>query len=138
MSGSRAPASDGDDVNLDCLPLRMSTEIQGNILAGFNKDHQWFLLLRFADQERGRAWLGAVTPDISTTRDVASFNQAFRGARRQLDGRDPEGDQWKQVWLGLGITSAGLLQLAASLTEDLRGFLAFRAGPADPKRAGLS
>ena len=37
--------------------LRTSTEIQGNILAGFNKDHQEFLFLRFADTRQARKWV---------------------------------------------------------------------------------
>ena len=37
------------------LPLRRSDEVQGNILAGFNKHHQVFLFLQFADRASGRA-----------------------------------------------------------------------------------
>jgi hypothetical protein len=35
---------------LDILePILMADEIQGNVLGGFNKDHQAIMLLRFGD-----------------------------------------------------------------------------------------
>ncbi len=37
---------------LDDLELRNSEEIQGNILAGFNKDHQVFMFLTLPNQDQ--------------------------------------------------------------------------------------
>src|SRR5690348_3344931 len=50
------------------LPLRNSTEIQGDILAPFNKDHRMYLFLRFPNQANGRAWLKELLPSIATTK----------------------------------------------------------------------
>lgn len=70
------------------LPLRASEEIQGNILAGFRKDHQSFLFLSFPSAEAARAWLialvpadPAMPPRIASTREVATFNEQFSVAR---------------------------------------------------------
>jgi Dyp-type peroxidase family len=89
------------------LPLRHSDEIQGDILAGFRKDHESVLLLRFPeDQARVRQWLRRLIPQISTTRQVAAFNADFSAARHNLAGADPAG--LKVTWVNLSLTYAGL------------------------------
>ncbi|MFD7509115.1 Dyp-type peroxidase [Streptomyces sp. NPDC059853] len=91
------------------LPLRESTEIQGDILAGFKKDHVRLLLLRFGDRRRARAWLGRLRHRIATTADVAAFNSAFSRARRTADGADPV--DAAAVWRGVSFTYPGLAEL---------------------------
>ncbi len=119
------------------LSLRESDEIQGNILAGFNKDHQKFLFLQFADQASGRAWLGELVPRLATTRQVATFNQQFSQARRHRGGDDPE--NLKALWRNLGLTAGGLLKLSPHLQDDLQNpafaLAPFREGPAKRERA---
>lgn len=111
------------------LPLTRSDAIQGNVLAGFNKDHQTFVFLRFPDDAASaRAWLGALAPRVATTRQVATFNRQFSEARRNRGGDDPE--NLKAVWVNLGLTAAGLTALSPGLAPDLDAFEAFRAGPA--------
>jgi Dyp-type peroxidase family len=114
------------------LPLRSSTTIQGNILAGFNKDHQDFIFVNFVgDQAKARAWLNEladpVADRIATTQQVANFNKQFRAARQNRGGDDPE--NLKAVWVNVGLTSSGLLTFAPGLTSDLEPYEAFREGP---------
>ncbi|MBT2477525.1 hypothetical protein [Streptomyces sp. ISL-94] len=52
------------------LPLRESTEIQGEILAGFKKDHVTLLFLQFGDAAAARGWLGETTPQLATTQQA--------------------------------------------------------------------
>jgi Dyp-type peroxidase family len=111
------------------LPLRDSEIIQGNILAGFNKDQQVFILLQFADNASGRAYLGELTPRIASTHQVATFNAQFSSARRLRGGDDPT--SLKAVWLNIGLTHHGMTTLAPGLRDDLRNFFAFREGPAE-------
>lgn len=113
--------------------LRQSPNIQGNILAGFRKDHQTFLFLRFPDQERARSWLGDLFPRLATTAQVASFNREFSRARRHRGGDDPK--RMRARWLGLSLTAVGIDVLAPDLLSgdltrfaDLRSFAAFRSG----------
>ncbi|GAC1521418.1 MAG: Dyp-type peroxidase [Chloroflexota bacterium] len=110
-------------------PLRLSTDIQGNILAGFNKDYQQFLFLRLPenDQTLARGWLEALIPGLATTVQVATFNDQFSAARR-ASGSDPESLQ--AVWVNLGLTQHGLLTFAPALAGDLEPFTAFVEGPA--------
>ena len=70
--------------------LKGSTEIQGNILAGFNKPHQLFLFLNFSHNRKGaRAWLRRLTGDkrIATTKDVTAHNQKYRELRKEFGAR---------------------------------------------------
>ncbi|MEU4805993.1 Dyp-type peroxidase [Actinosynnema sp. NPDC023587] len=101
-------------------PLRGSREIQGNVLAAFNKDHQQFRFVRFTDAKLGRTWLAAMLGHISVTADVEDFNEAF-SLGRALFGADPKTLQ--ATWTNLSLTPAGLLKLAINPTaveEDLR------------------
>ena len=130
----------------DDLPLKngpASHEVQGNVLAAFNKDHQVFLLLNFTDAQGARQWLKTVEPLVATTNQVETFNEQFSAARRARGGDDPE--NLKAVWVNVGLTVDGLRALSSNfenLDADLRnlsgpwqGFEAFREKPRDEARA---
>ncbi|MFG2881470.1 Dyp-type peroxidase [Streptomyces sp. NPDC048297] len=91
------------------LPLRDSTEIQGDILAGFKKDHMTLLFLQFGDMTAARNWLAELIPSIATTRQVAAFNQKFHDARVNSAGDDPK--NLKATWVGVSLTHPGILFL---------------------------
>ncbi|WP_052434308.1 Dyp-type peroxidase [Streptacidiphilus melanogenes] len=92
------------------LPLRDSTEIQGDVIAGFRKDHVCLLFLQFVDRAPAQAWLGELAPRIATTRQVAAFNRKFSAARRTSGGDDPEA--LKATWLGVSLTHPGIQLLS--------------------------
>ncbi|MBR7833700.1 Dyp-type peroxidase [Actinospica durhamensis] len=92
------------------LPLRESADIQGDILAGFKKDHVSLLFLQFEDAARARSWLAELAPRIATTRQVAAFNERFSQARRTSGGDDPEA--LNATWLGVSLTYPGLRLLS--------------------------
>jgi Dyp-type peroxidase family len=108
-------------------PLRLSREIQGNVLAAFNKDYMTFRYLRFPDAERGRGWLSVMLNTVAVTADVEDFNEEFSLSRRAY-GRDPEKTA---TWVGLSLTYPGLMEVAAQpdqVKKDLHAFEALRAG----------
>ena len=112
------------------LSLRTSTEIQGDILAGFNKDYRLYLFLRFPDQYHGRAWLKELVPYIADTKDVAAFNTLFSLARHNAGGKDPV--NLKATWVNVSLTIDGLkLLLNADPSAALvaQHFTSFVAGP---------
>jgi Dyp-type peroxidase family len=127
--------------------LRSSTNIQGNILAPFNKDHQAFLFLSFEQRAKdgnlagdaARRWLYELTDPshthIASTRRVTAFNDEFSYERRRLDGRDPP--YLKAVWVNVGLTFSGLCTLRPQLAGDLQQFAAFCRGPAGDGTAAL-
>jgi Dyp-type peroxidase family len=122
-------------------------EIQGNILAGFNKDHQVFLFLRMQRDATSisaiRAWLRAIKPQLSSLSEVHRFNELFREMRARL-GRDPQG--FAATWLNIAFSASALEALTsadevAKFSDSFfRDGLALRAGdlkdPADPKHEG--
>ncbi|MGW4694331.1 Dyp-type peroxidase [Kitasatospora cineracea] len=121
------------------LSLRQDREIQGDIIAGFKKDHMTLLLLQFSDAPAARSWLEKITPKIATTKAVAEFNEDYSQARQASGGDDPAA--LKATWLGLGFTYQGLqfitgrpdlLKDRARTGDTLEAFI---QGPADPGRS---
>ncbi|MFI1160061.1 Dyp-type peroxidase [Streptomyces sioyaensis] len=111
-------------------PLRTSREIQGNVLAAFNKDYMAFRYMQFSeDKTLARGWLSAILNTVSVTADVEDFNEEFSLGRRAY-GRDPD----KQAtWVGVSLTYAGLSTVvddAKQLEADLKNFPQFVKGAA--------
>ncbi|MEV6955537.1 peroxidase [Streptomyces sp. NPDC051183] len=92
------------------LPLRTDTTTQGDILAGFRKDHACLLFVHFHDTKKARRWLGQLVPALSTTDQVTRFNAEFSAARNLRKGVDPT--TMSSLWTGLSLTHAGLGFLA--------------------------
>lgn len=122
-------------------PLLDVHEIQGNILAGFNKDHQRLIALRIEDVAAARRWLARILPQVSSLAEVNRFNTLFRMMRARL-GRDPGG--LLASWMNLAFSRSGLARLssdtdAGALPDSafLTGLNADRADfLGDPRPAG--
>lgn len=119
------------------LPLRQSQQIQGDILAGFNKDYRVYLFYTFNDQASGRAWLKELIPFIAKTKDVVAFNAAFSAARAANHGNDPA--NLKATWVNVSLTFSGLATLFntnAKAGSDISTlFPHFAQGPATDESA---
>ena len=112
---------------IDTVALELD-QIQGNILAGFNKDHQRFLFLRIDDVGRAKTWLKTLIPHVSITTAVKAFNDDFKATRRRNKG---EVNMPTATWLNVAFTFAGLTKLGA---EGTRAFpVEFQAGMASRK-----
>jgi Dyp-type peroxidase family len=126
-------------------PLLEIDDIQANILAGFNKDHQVLVGLSIRGVEAARAWLRRIAPEIASTAEVLAFNHLFRSLRARRGG-DPQG--LAATWVNIVFSFDGLRQLTSE--AELSGFPddegAFRSGlfrrsgilsdPADPAAEG--
>ncbi len=113
------------------LPLRTSRTVQGNVLAGFNKDHQAFRLVALpADPKTSRGWLAGVLGQVAVNQDVEDWNQNFSAARQANGGSDPA--DMHVVWVGLSLTTAGIELLAndPQVTNDLAPFTSLVNGAA--------
>lgn len=128
-ANSDAESKDTPDNNL--LPLRRSKEIQGDILAGFRKDHNVFFFYDLNDCPDPNAWLAELLPKISTTDQVQIFNDRY-GASRTLPGQDNL-EILAALWVNVSLTYSGLIELNSDLAPDIHPFTAFREGPS--KRA---
>lgn len=105
--------------------LLETEEIQGNVLAGFNKDHQTLIALSIADLPAARAWLARLVPHVSTLAEVAQFNNLFRARRRRL-GHDPVG--LVATWVNVAFSHGGIEKLKSNIVADEVPDEAFRQG----------
>ena len=103
-------------------------DIQGNVLAGFNKDHQRLLFFRVGDTARARAWLATIVDETATTEEVLAFNDLFRRARARRHGAEVATPQ--SSWLNIAFTHPGLAALGVPETELVMFPEAFRQGMA--------
>jgi Dyp-type peroxidase family len=95
-------------------------DIQGNVLAGFNKPHQRFALLRLADNTaHARRWLEETRRFVARGDAVAEHNALFKKKKAK-----------DTTWTGVGLTWSGLVRLGTpDLVAVLREDYAFRVGP---------
>jgi Dyp-type peroxidase family len=91
-------------------PAIPADDIQGNGLAGFNKDHQTFLLIRIRDAPGGRAWLKTLVPRVSPLSEVQNFNDLRRSMLTRL-GREPRSLAVSWINIAFSARGIGLLKL---------------------------
>jgi Dyp-type peroxidase family len=106
--------------------------IQGNVLAGFNKDHQRMVFFRVGDRDRARRWLGTILDEIASSEEVLAFNDLFSRARAR---RGSEGATPQATWVNIAFTHPGLGALGVAPAELAKFPDAFRQGM--PARARL-
>jgi Dyp-type peroxidase family len=113
--------------------LKGSREIQGNILAAFNKPLQLFLFLSFnRNRDRAREWVRRLVEDrrIATTSDVAPHNWEYRQLRKKYGARRLRLQPMvSEDWMAVGLTSWGLVTLHPELATDLVPYGAYWRGP---------
>ncbi|SHN38825.1 Dyp-type peroxidase family [Cryptosporangium aurantiacum] len=106
-------------------PLLPDGDIQGDVLAGFRKDHARYLFYRLEAVAAAKASLAALLPRISPLADVAAFNEAFRRARSRRG--EPAGAM-TAVWINVAFSRTGLAALAGEPDVDAFADSAFKAG----------
>jgi Dyp-type peroxidase family len=107
------------------------TNIQGNILAGFNKDYQTLLFVRITNATAARTWLGRLLPYIATTSEVLAFNRLFKEIRRR---RNVESRTVQATWVNVALSFNGLRAIEKAgqdLAKDAGRFRAFQSAPKD-------
>jgi Dyp-type peroxidase family len=105
-------------------PVIARDDIQGNSLAGFNKDHQAFLLVRIGDIPNARLWLKTLVPRVSPLSEVQEFNDLRRSMTARI-GREPR--SLAVTWINLAI-SARAIDLLKKRGDDSIDDDAFRLG----------
>jgi Dyp-type peroxidase family len=130
-SGDDKEDKDGEGAEARDPEINLAN-IQGNVLAGFNKDHQRLLFFRFTDRDRARRWLATVVDEVATSEEVLAFNDLFRRtrARRGTEAATPEA-----LWVNVALSYRGLAALGVGQAELATFPEAFRHGM--PARAQL-
>jgi Dyp-type peroxidase family len=94
-------------------PVLAVQNVQGNILAGFNKDHQTLLFLKIQNVADFRRWLGELIPFVATTSEVLTFNWLFKEIRRR---RNAEARTVQATWINIALSFSALKSLSGDGT----------------------
>jgi Dyp-type peroxidase family len=89
-------------------------EIQGNILPGFNKDHETLLFFTIADPNQAEKWIGLISKNISTLYEVQNFNKVYKSTRQRM-GKEPSG--MVATWTNIAFSYLGMKKLVKNLDE---------------------
>jgi Dyp-type peroxidase family len=121
--GETGPADDRAEPVYDQAARR---DIQGNIVPGFNKDHQHFLFLRVRDRESARRWVAGIASSITSMGEALGFVREYR-ARRLTEGvRAPTG--LTATWVNIAFSHSGIAALAGPQEAERFGEESFRQG----------
>ena len=118
--------------------------IQGNIVPGFNKDHQHFFFYRITDVAAAKKLLRVIAPVITSMDEVLDFVRAHRALRLKLGVTEPPG--LEATWVNIALSCRGLEKLVGAGAGEQFGEQSFRQGlaarstylgdPTDPAHAG--
>lgn len=93
--------------------------IQGNILAGFNKDHQTLLGFLIGDSNKAKEWIKLISNRISTLYEVYYFNKVFKSQKFRQKS-EPSGA--RATWINIAFSYNGmkiLIQDFDKIDKDL-------------------
>ena len=106
--------------NLDLLePVLDVNEIQGNIIPGFNKDHEILLFFEIVDASQAKKWIGLVSSQISTLYEVLNFKKVYKSLKHRLGG---EPSNIEATWTNIAFSYDGMKKLAKNM-EEVNEFL---------------
>ncbi len=121
---SDVPGSENEPV----YDANAQADIQGNVIPGFNKNHQQFLFYAFpnqAGQAKTRAFLKWLTPYVSTIEEVVAFRRLRRARRQRLgSGRV----FLSSVGINVAFSNAGIEKLMGPEELDKLGDIPFKEG----------
>ncbi len=150
LKGIKVPSAGGElgveITDAEAEPVygpRVRDDIQGNIVPGFNKDHQHFLFFRIRSGKATKRWLRWLAPRIASMDEVLAFVRAHRSLRLKLGVKEPG---LKATWVNVAFSYSAIATLAGKNEADSFGELSFRQGlserstylgdPADPQAPG--
>lgn len=106
-------------------PVLAIQEIQGNILAGFNKDFQTLIFLHIERAREFKLWLASQINFIATTAEVLAFNRLYKEI---VTRREQDSNAVKATWINIAFSYEGLKVLVGPREVDKFTDQAFRAG----------
>lgn len=99
--------------------------IQGNIIPGFNKDHQHFLFFRLGPRRRTKDFLRWIAPLITSMDEVLAFVRAHRALRLRLGVKEPP---MCAAWVNIAFSYRAIQVLVSKADAAAFGDESFRQG----------
>ncbi len=133
------PAVDGQSTTEE--PILATHDIQGNILGGFNKDHEMLIFLKINQIEAAKQWLRLIEPYIATAAEVIKFNELFKSTRTRRCGQE---GTVRATFINIAFTYEGLKKLTpeadqftdSAFKDGLHNRSATLGDPTNPAAAG--
>jgi Dyp-type peroxidase family len=119
--GAELPGAEPEPV----YDAKKRASIQGNIIPGFNKDHQHFLFFRIENPRRAKRWLRWIAPLITSMEEVLAFVRAHRAVRLRLGVKEPP---MCAAWVNIAFSFRGIRLLAGQADAAAFGEESFRQG----------
>jgi Dyp-type peroxidase family len=123
-AGAAGAAGAGEPV----YDAEAAADIQGNVIPGFNKDHQHFAFVRFGDVDLARAWLAWLAPRLTSMDEVLDFRRELRARRFRLGVREPARSA---TWTAVALSHAAIAALVGPEDAGAFGDTSFRQGLAE-------
>ena len=107
---------------------KSQNDIQGNIIPGFNKDHQHFLFYsfeKFKGIKNVKGFLRWLTPYLSSMEEVMAFRRLYRAQKHKLG----KGNIFLcSTWVNIAFSHSGIAKLVGLKQANVFGDHSFRQG----------
>jgi Dyp-type peroxidase family len=103
------------NTSLDLLePVLDIHDIQGNIIPGFNKDHETLIFFEIVDVSQAKKWNGSLSDYISSLYEVQNFKKVYK-SRKQRSQEEPS--DLIATWTNIAFSYDGIKKLAKNIEE---------------------
>jgi len=100
-------------------------DIQGNIIPGFNKDHQHFLFYTIGEPKKCKAFLNWTIPYLASMEEVLAFRRLFRSLKLRIG--EPV-MMLCSTWINIAFSHKAIGLLTSAKEADKFGDQSFRQG----------
>ncbi|MES2772765.1 MAG: Dyp-type peroxidase [Bacteroidota bacterium] len=100
-------------------------DIQGNIIPGFNKDHQHFLFYTIGDTKACKEFLNWIVPYLASMEEVLAFRRLFRSLKLRVG--EPI-TMLCSTWINIAFSHRAISLLDSKQSADSFGDQSFRQG----------
>jgi Dyp-type peroxidase family len=92
------------------MPEVNFSNVQGNILKGFNKPHMRLIFFNFSNLNASKKWLRLVADRIPNTQDLIMASKEFKEKRKKDKTYRPQ-----ETWLHISLSARGIKKLGKNL-----------------------
>lgn len=125
------PDFPGDVPGVEPEPVygpKIRDNVQGNIIPGFNKDHQHFLFFRLRNIKKAKDWLRWISPLITSMEEVIAWVRIHRKLRLRLGVKEPP---MCATWVNIAFSKHAIEALVNRADAEAFGDESFRQGLAE-------